>query len=132
MVDGGMTVNEVWGIASQRLREKNKYSFAQWFEPMVPLRIEEDAIVLGVPDEYFGKLVEDFAGDFLFEALQKIGGVDYRHIFEPGHSAKSDGAAEKSSVPPKSAATEAECSGFTEVQMISLSVALAGRIVAFN
>ena len=116
MVGGGMTVNEVWEIASQRLREKNKYSFAQWFEPMVPLRIEEDAIVLGVPDEYFGKLVEDFAGDFLFEALQKIGGVDYRHILEPGHSAKPDGAPEKSSVSPKSTAPEAECSGSSEVQ----------------
>ena len=116
MVGGGMTVNEVWEIASQRLREKNKYSFTQWFEPMVPLRIEEDAIVLGVPDEYFGKLVEDFAGDFLFEALQKIGGVDYRHIFEPGHSAKSDGTPEKSSVSPKSTAPQAECSESTEVQ----------------
>lgn len=109
MVGGGMTVNEVWEIASQRLREKNKYSFTQWFEPMVPLRIEEDAIVLGVPDEYFGKLVEDFAGDFLFEALQKIGGVNYRHIFEPGYSAKSAEAAGNSSVSEKTTAPKAEC-----------------------
>ena len=111
MVGGGMTVNEVWEIASQRLREKNKYSFTQWFEPMVPLRIEEDAIVLGVPDEYFGKLVDDFAGDFLFEALQGIGGVDYCHIFEPGHCAKSDGAA-----PQKPAAAEVKKTGSPEAQ----------------
>ena len=112
-----MTVNEVWEIASQRLREKNKYSFAQWFEPMVPLRIEEDAVVLGVPDEYFGKLVEDFAGDFLLGALQKIGGVNYRHIFEPGHSAKPAEAAGTSSVSGKSPVSEAECSDDTlEVQ----------------
>ena len=76
-----MTVNEVWEIASQRLRKKNKHTFAQWFEQMVPLRIEEDALVLGVPDEFFGQLAEELAGDFLLEALQKIGGADYRHIF---------------------------------------------------
>ena len=116
MVGGGLTVNEVWEIASQRLREKNKYSFTHWFEPMVPLRIEEDALVLGVPDEYFGQLVEDFAGDFLFEALQKIGGVDYRHIFEPGHCSRPSGTAPVSPAPAKSAAAPAEEPGSPEVQ----------------
>ena len=106
-----MTVGEVWEIASQRLRKKTRHSFVQWFEQMVPLRIEEDALVLGVPDEYFGQLAEDFAGDFLFEALQKIGGVDYRHIFEPGHCAKSEEA-----TPQKTAAAEAESTGSSEVQ----------------
>ena len=41
-----MTVNEVWEIASERLRKKNKHTFAQWFEQMVPLQIEEDVLVL--------------------------------------------------------------------------------------
>ena len=111
MSGGGMTVNEAWEIASQRLRKKNRHSFAQWFEQMVPLRIEEDALVLGVPDEFFGQLAEELAGDFLQEALKQIDGVDYRHIFEPGHCAKSAGAA-----PQKTPAAEAESPGSPEVQ----------------
>ena len=116
MVGGEMTVREVWEIASERLRKKNKYSFTHWFEQMVPLRIEEDLLVLGVPDEFFGQLAEEFAGDFLLEALQKIGGVDYRHSFEPGHCAKAAGAGPMSSAPARAAAAEAKESESSEVQ----------------
>ena len=85
MMDNGLTAEAVWNIASERLLQKNKNSFVQWFSKMVPLRTAEGVLVLGVPDEFFGQLAEDCSGDFLAEALQQIHGMDYIYEFEAGH-----------------------------------------------
>ena len=86
MVCRKLTVNAVWEIASGRLWESNKNTFNQWFSKMVPLRIEEENIVvLGVPDDFFAQIAEQCAGDFLAEALQAVEGVDYNKIPEEVH-----------------------------------------------
>ena len=83
----GLTAEAVWEIASRRLRQRNENSFVQWFSKMLPLRVEEKVLVLGVPDDFFGQLAEDCCGDFLAEALLQIEGVDYSYLFEAGHCA---------------------------------------------
>ena len=105
MNGGDVTARGVWEIALIRLRKRNENSVVQWFGKMVPLRIEETLLVLGVPDEFFGQLVEDCAGDFLEEALTGIEGVSYRHLFEPGH------CVEESAVAPEAEAPAAQAAG---------------------
>ena len=86
MVCRNITAGAVWEIASYRLRQRNMNSYVQWFSKMLPLRLEEGtSLVLGIPDEFFGQLVEDCCGDFLAEALVGIEGVDYTYTFEAGH-----------------------------------------------
>ena len=87
MVYKSMTADAVWQIATGRLQQINMNSYAQWFSKMVPLRVEETTLVLGVPDEFFGQFVEDCCGDFLVESLHDIAGIDYKYSFESGHCA---------------------------------------------
>ena len=87
MVCRKLTAGAVWEIASARLRKRNENSYVQWFSKMLPLRVEEELLVLGVPDEFFGQLAEDCSGDFLVEALLDIEGTDYRYTFEVGYCA---------------------------------------------
>ena len=87
MVCRNLAAEVVWEIASARLRKRNENSFVQWFSKMVPLRIEEELLVLGVPDEFFGELAEDCCGDFLADSLQGIEGVNYSYTFEVGYCA---------------------------------------------
>ena len=87
MVCRKLTAGAVWDIASARLRKRNENSYVQWFSKMLPLRTEEELLVLGVPDEFFGQLAEDCCGDFLAEALLDIEGTDYRYTFETGYCA---------------------------------------------
>ena len=82
-----MTAEAVWQIATGRLQQINMNSYTQWFSKMVPLRVEETTLVLGVPDEFFGQFVVDCCGDFLVESLHDITGIDYEYSFEPGHCA---------------------------------------------
>lgn len=80
-----MTAEAVWQIASMRLRKRNEHSFAQWFSKMRPLRTEGNNIVLGIPDDFFGELVEDYCGDFLSDSLVDVEGTDYSYSFETGY-----------------------------------------------
>ena len=107
MVCRKLTVNTVWEIASGRLWESNKNTFNQWFSKMVPLRIEEENIVvLGVPDDFFAQIAEQCAGDFLAEALLSIEGVDYKYTFETGHDITAELRAKEKISPPLPVAAE--------------------------
>ena len=87
MVCRNLAAEAVWEIASARLRKRNENSFVQWFSKMVPLRIDGELLVLGVPDEFFGQLAEDCCGDFLADSLLDIEGVNYSYTFEVGYCA---------------------------------------------
>lgn len=85
-----MTAGAVWEIASYRLRQKNKNSYDQWFSKMLPLRLEECVLILGIPDDFFGGLAEEYGGELLRESLLGIEGVDYTYSFETGHLVDPD------------------------------------------
>ena len=87
MVCRNLAAGAVWEIASARLRKRNENSFVQWFSKMVPLRIDGELLVLGVPDEFFGQLAEDCCGDFLADSLLGIEGMNYSYTFEVGYCA---------------------------------------------
>ncbi len=115
MVCRKLTAGAVWEIASARLRKRNENSYVQWFSKMLPLRTEEDVLVLGVPDEFFGQLAVDCCGDFLAEALLEIDGTDYRYAFEVGYCAIDlDSLKVLSPVAPEPLQKEASESGLSE------------------
>ncbi|MBR2374152.1 MAG: chromosomal replication initiator protein DnaA [Lentisphaeria bacterium] len=84
-----MAAEAVWEIASLRLKKLNKNNYTQWFSKMQPLRTENDLLVLGVPDEFFGQLAEESCGSSLADSLVNIQGVDYRYTFEKSKSPRS-------------------------------------------
>jgi chromosomal replication initiator protein len=87
--------SRIWRVAAERLKNRNKQSYKQWFQPMVPLRLEEETcLVLGVSDPFFAEWITDYYSDFLDSALLDIEGVSYSYSLESGHAAPAEEAAE--------------------------------------
>ncbi len=102
-----LTAGEVWEVASQRLREKNRNTYQQWFQHIVPVALRGDDITLGVSDDFFGQIVMDNYDDLIREALEAINGVSYDFKLEPGHS-RPEPVKPAASAAPKAASASAE------------------------
>ncbi len=77
---------DVWAVAAERLKSKSMQCYRQWFQPIVPIRINEgDQLVLGVPDKFFGEWISDNLGDLLQEVLSGIFSRNYAYAVESGH-----------------------------------------------
>lgn len=88
MDEQGISAAEVWAVAAGRLKNKSLQCYQQWFQPVVPIRIDDgNQLVLGVPDKFFGEWISDNLGDLLQEVLSGIQGRDYAYAVEAGYQA---------------------------------------------
>lgn len=77
----------IWGEVSRRLqsRPEGGYLYKNWVSRMIPLRVENDVVTLGVADDFTGRFVTEHFSRTLDEIFSGIDGVDYSFAFEPGH-----------------------------------------------
>ncbi|MFA7229753.1 MAG: chromosomal replication initiator protein DnaA [Victivallaceae bacterium] len=82
----GELLYKVWEIAAERLKKRlHTETYAQWFQNIIPVKLDDDKIVLGVSDDFFADWLEDNYGDFLAESLAEVDGLNYGYSFETGH-----------------------------------------------
>ena len=87
MYNGEQSAAELWKIAAEKLRTMVPGNiYEQWFANMLPLRVDDSTLVLGVTDDFFAEWVEQSYSAQIADALSNINGRDYLHIFEAGHS----------------------------------------------
>ncbi len=79
-------VKRIWRIAVGRLRAQSETLYKNWVSRMVPLRLEERKLVVGVDNEFVCRFVFGHHQDLFEEALAGIDGENYSIEFEPGHS----------------------------------------------
>ncbi len=73
-------------MAAERLRGKvSPNIFDQFFANLIPIRMEDSCLVLGVAEDFFGDWVRNSYGVDIEEALRDIAGHDYRFLLEAGH-----------------------------------------------
>lgn len=77
--------SRLWNEACEHIRAKVPgHVFTQWFEGIVPLRMEENKIVLGVSDEMYAEWLDVNYSDILTDGLTSVSsGVAYS--LETGH-----------------------------------------------
>ncbi|WP_176013862.1 chromosomal replication initiator protein DnaA [Victivallis sp. Marseille-Q1083] len=76
----------VWTCVADRLKTQMQEStFQQWFANIVPLKVEDATLVLGVADDFFADWLRDMYDEVLIAALTAIDGVTYQYRFEVGY-----------------------------------------------
>ncbi len=76
---------DLWSRACEYLEKASRSTYEQWFAKMTPLSLEEERLLLGVPDEFFGCWVRDNFSDLLHDAVMHACGEELTFDFEAGH-----------------------------------------------
>jgi len=104
------TVQEQWLRICEYLKAKSSFVYEQWFTKVTPLGVENGVLMLGVPDDFFGRWMRDNYGDLLNEAMTSVCGEALPFEFEAGHlPACKEEAPETASAPdevPETSAAE--------------------------
>ncbi|MDR0932571.1 MAG: chromosomal replication initiator protein DnaA [Victivallales bacterium] len=79
------SAENIWSVATDRLKTQNTHLYSQWFKKITPLSIEGDTLKLGVSDDFFGSIIEREYDDLVLAALSDIDGIHYNYSLEPGH-----------------------------------------------
>ncbi len=86
MLKGDLEATEVWRSASERLRRQlHEATYGQWFENIVPVKLFDSLLTLGVSDDFFADWLRNNFGDLLHSALKGIDNVDYDYELEAGY-----------------------------------------------
>lgn len=81
-----MTAAGLWEKACAVIRNKiPQDTYVQWFESVVPVRMQDDSLVLGVCDEMFASWFENSYGDLIAEGLAAAAGKVLKFAIEAGH-----------------------------------------------
>jgi chromosomal replication initiator protein len=84
-------VADIWQVAAKRLQQQiHTTTYEQWFQNIVPVSINDSALVLGVSDDFFADWLKDNFDDILTDSLKDIDGVDYTYSFESGYVPKKE------------------------------------------
>ncbi len=87
MHSGDAEAHRLWGAACERLNELlHQVTFEQLVHNIVPLKIEDHCICLGVSDSFFGDWIKDNYDVELKDALAGVDGTAYDFRFEEGYS----------------------------------------------
>ncbi len=82
----GEQLQELWGRTSGKLRELlNEDSYDRWIAGIVPLRMSESALVLGVSNDIFCDWLRSNYQDLIAETLREASGRAMKVSFEGGH-----------------------------------------------
>ncbi|MBO7146209.1 MAG: chromosomal replication initiator protein DnaA [Lentisphaeria bacterium] len=100
MTEEHSNASVLWQKARDLIRKKvPDHVYMQWFAAIVPIRMEDRKIILGVPDDLFASWLTDNYQDYLCEGLEEAAGGEIAFDFETGHQAdypKDDLPREKS------------------------------------
>lgn len=79
---GQMDVEKTWNQVLQIVKENtNSNSFVTWFKPIKPVKIENSAITIQVPSQFFYEWLEQHYSTILNEAIQQILGSEYKLLY---------------------------------------------------
>ncbi|MFA6716945.1 MAG: chromosomal replication initiator protein DnaA, partial [Victivallaceae bacterium] len=79
-------VADVWRVAADRLQQQiHSTTYEQWFQNIVPLTLNGQALMLGVSDDFFADWLKDNFDDILTDSLKDINGADYSYCFKSGY-----------------------------------------------
>ncbi len=73
-------------------RELSERSFKTWFEPVSLLEVSPEALTLSVPDQYYGKWLEDHYQNLILSSVEDVFGHSLKIIYrvvEPPRAAPS-------------------------------------------
>ena len=77
---------ELWSRACSEIKGKiPEHLFSQWFVGIVPVRMDGQKIVLGVPDEFYEAWVRNNFADIITEGLKTAAGRPVGFTLETGH-----------------------------------------------
>ncbi|MDD4180661.1 MAG: chromosomal replication initiator protein DnaA [Victivallaceae bacterium] len=86
MYHGDSGVRQLWELACSKLNSfLNPVTYEQIAHNIIPLRLEDKNIHLGISDSFFGDWLNDNFGTDISNALKDINGVSYSFVFEEGH-----------------------------------------------
>lgn len=72
-----INVEEVWGNCLKIIKDNlPSISFRTWFEPIVPLKVENNIITIQVPSPFFYEFLEEHYIDLLRKTIKKELGTD--------------------------------------------------------
>lgn len=75
-----------WTRTCELLKKRlHRATYEQWFDSIVPVRLDGEQIVLGVSDDFFADWLKENYGDILNEALSESAGRKISFILETGH-----------------------------------------------
>jgi chromosomal replication initiator protein len=79
-------VADIWQVAADRLQQQiHSTTYEQWFQNIVPLALNEEALELGVSDDFFADWLKNNFDDILIDSLKDIDGVNYSYSFKSGY-----------------------------------------------
>ena len=74
---------ELWKkICALLSRELSERSFKTWFEPISLLGISSDSLILSVPDQYYGKWLEDHYQNLILSSAEEVLGHPLRIAYQ--------------------------------------------------
>ena len=86
MNQGEMTAAELWEKACAVIKNKiPQDTYTQWFESVVPVRMNDGSLILGVCDEMFASWFENSYSDIIAEGLAAAAGRPVKFGIEAGH-----------------------------------------------
>ena len=87
MESGSFSAEELWNLAVGVLKKRSAPLYRQFFSQMTAVKVEDDLLSLGVPDDFFRDVIMDNYADLLGSALDNICGRHYRFVLLPGFAA---------------------------------------------
>ena len=74
-LEGNKSLNELWNECLQVIRANvRELIFKTWFEPIVPIKFEDNILTVGVPSPFFYEYLEEKCSNLLEKALYEVFG----------------------------------------------------------
>jgi chromosomal replication initiator protein len=103
---------ELWKkICALLSRELSERSFKTWFEPISLLEVSADSLTISVPDQYYGKWLEDHYQNLLLSSVEEVLGHPLRVVYRVVEAPRS---APLPSSPPSAKGREEVFSGLNQ------------------
>jgi chromosomal replication initiator protein len=82
---------EVWGNCLKRIRDVvGDQAFNTWFDPIIPLKLEDNVLTIQVPSQFFYEWLEEhyvnILRDVIYQQLGNQGKLEYSIIIDRGNS----------------------------------------------
>ncbi len=79
----GISTTDLWKkICALLSRELSERSFKTWFEPISLLAVTADSLTLSVPDQYYGKWLEDHYQNLVLSSVEEVLGHPLKIVYQ--------------------------------------------------
>ncbi len=77
-----MTYQDLWNLTYTKLKESlPDHAINTWFEPIVPIAVTEDELILEVPNQFFFEWIDSHYREAVSDALKEVTNKKTRHRF---------------------------------------------------